>query len=104
MVKAQPIHGDTDLTNPAQCEGRIVVMKRGRSRFVEKALRAQAAGALALVVINHSDDGDRAKPVALDNSSILLTAGAESPTEMPLLRRSSEVDVGPRRSRFQWWA
>ena len=63
MVRAHPIHGESALLNAKQCAGRIVVMKRGRCRFAEKALRAQESGALALVIINHADDGERAKPV-----------------------------------------
>ena len=55
LVAADPLLGDGPLANAPALAHRIAFMKRGAVPFVSKALAAQRAGALALVV---ADDGD----------------------------------------------
>jgi len=50
IVVANPVLGTSDLVNAAEVQGNIVYMDRGTSTFVEKANRAVAAGARALIV------------------------------------------------------
>lgn len=45
--------GCGQLNNPAALNGKIALADRGGCTFVEKALRAQEAGAIALVVLNN---------------------------------------------------
>ena len=55
LVAADPLLGDGPLANAPALAHRIAFMKRGAVPLVAKALAAQRAGALALVV---ADDGD----------------------------------------------
>ena len=43
----------TGLTNAAACAGKIVVLYRGACEFGLKALRAQQAGAIGVVIVNN---------------------------------------------------
>jgi hypothetical protein len=52
-VAAAPELADADLTNAAELRGKVAVVSRGGCPFLEKALRAQAAGAVAVIVINN---------------------------------------------------
>ena len=57
---AQPELGDGDLTNAEQLAGRFAVMRRGGGvNFVTKVERAQAAGAIGVIIINSNQDGDQ---------------------------------------------
>ena len=51
-----PIRGESALANASHVTGSVAVMDRGAVSFCEKARRAQAAGAVALIVVNSSDD------------------------------------------------
>ena len=56
LVFADPPFGEVPLNNAAQCSGCLVAIKRGgHVRFVTKALHAQDAGAIAVVMINDED-------------------------------------------------
>jgi hypothetical protein len=44
--------------NARDLNGAVAIMQRGVVAFVEKARKAQAAGAVALVVLNTGDEGD----------------------------------------------
>ena len=50
LVVADPILGDSDFVNAGDMKGAIVVVQRGKVGFAVKARRAQAAGALAVIV------------------------------------------------------
>ncbi|HUP48806.1 MAG TPA: PA domain-containing protein [Thermoanaerobaculia bacterium] len=49
--------GCSAYTNPAEIAGRVALVDRGSCTFVEKALRAQAAGALGIIVVNNAECG-----------------------------------------------
>ena len=55
LVVGTPIHGEEDFKNEDSMEGAVVYVKRGKVSFVEKARRAQKAGAVAVVVSQHVD-------------------------------------------------
>lgn len=50
---ADPTLACGSLVNPAEVRGKIAVVDRGTCLFVEKALNVQAAGALAMLVVNN---------------------------------------------------
>lgn len=56
LVLAQDSLGCAALTNPADINGQIAVIYRGGCEFGEKALNAQNAGAVAVVIVNHTGD------------------------------------------------
>jgi hypothetical protein len=55
LVAAQPPLADTELSNAAEVGGAVALVERGAVSFVEKARRAQAAGAVGLVIVNSED-------------------------------------------------
>ena len=55
IVCAVPDMAEAALSNGNQLQGAIAVVKRGACTFVEKALRVQEAGALAMVAVNSAD-------------------------------------------------
>lgn len=55
LAKGDPECGDGDFLNKHDIEGAIVLLKRGKVTFLEKALRAQASGAAAVVVAQTYD-------------------------------------------------
>ena len=52
---AEPLLVDSELTNAAELAGKVAVVRRGGVQFFEKARRVQAAGAVAMVVVNTED-------------------------------------------------
>ena len=56
MVLAVPEMGCSPLENAAQVAGNIAVINRGACFFAEKALNAQAAGAVAVIIMNNRDE------------------------------------------------
>ena len=52
---AEPLLADSDLTNSAELSGKVAVVQRGGVTFFVKARRAQAAGAVAMVMVNTED-------------------------------------------------
>ena len=62
-VTAEPRLANASLTNAAAARGKVVLVHRdpenvktGRTSFVQKALHAQAAGAVMVIVVNHKND------------------------------------------------
>jgi hypothetical protein len=53
---ANPLIANAQLANGDTIRGNIAVVQRGVCSFVEKALRCQEAGALAVIVVNTDDD------------------------------------------------
>ena len=53
IVAAVPYMGESDLTNTEDLAGKIVVMGRGKATFASKSLRAQSAGAIAVVIVQN---------------------------------------------------
>lgn len=55
LCMASPECGDSELINKDDILGSIVIIKRGKVTFLEKAKRAQAAGAVAIIVTQTFD-------------------------------------------------
>jgi hypothetical protein len=55
LIFAEPRDGATDLKNIHDIKGNIAIFSRGVVSFAVKALKAEAAGALGVVVINSKD-------------------------------------------------
>lgn len=54
LVVADPVEACAPLTNAAALVGRIAIVDRGTCTFVEKVERAEAAGAIAVLVANNA--------------------------------------------------
>lgn len=86
------------ITNPEEINGNIAVLYRGACAFVTKVQNAQAAGAIAVVVINsHSGSPvtmggveDPENPIGIPSVMITQDAGA---TIMELMNAGEEVMV-----------
>ena len=52
LVAAAPLQACTTITNAASLSGGVALVERGNCTFVEKALAAEAAGAVALIVFD----------------------------------------------------
>ena len=60
ILRAEPFQADAPLRNCEALRGKIALVQRGSSSgaacsFVEKALRVQGAGAVAMVLVNTED-------------------------------------------------
>jgi hypothetical protein len=55
-VCAEPLRADAALTNSASLSGCVAVIERGGVSFVQKARRAQAAGATAVLFVNTDEE------------------------------------------------
>jgi Ring finger domain/PA domain len=55
LVLADPLTAESDLINAADMQGAIAVVQRGGTTFASKALRLQAAGAAAVIVLQTAD-------------------------------------------------
>ncbi|MGO2101880.1 MAG: T9SS-dependent M36 family metallopeptidase [Psychroflexus halocasei] len=57
-----------NLTNPAEIDGKIAVIKRGNCSFTDKVMNAQNAGAIAVIVVNN----EAGQPIRMggENTSI----------------------------------
>ena len=58
LVQTEPPLADADLTNAEGMSGSVAVCMRGGVPFIDKARRAQAAGAVALIVVNSSGESE----------------------------------------------
>ncbi|ETV81641.1 hypothetical protein, variant 1 [Aphanomyces astaci] len=65
VVVASPFHGGAPFTNPSSLRNKIVLLERGVCTFASKIQRAQAAGAVAVVVVQTAD----VWPYAMTDSS-----------------------------------
>ena len=54
VLYVNPGDGCGDFTNAAQLAGKIALVDRGTCGFIDKARRAQAAGAIAMIIVNNS--------------------------------------------------
>ena len=60
FIMGQPAKACGDrLDNSAEVRGKIVVLDRGDCYFVHKAVIAQQAGAIGLLIVNYDDDANR---------------------------------------------
>ena len=55
MVASNPSNGCAAFTNPAEVQGKIVLVDRGSCYFATKAANATTAGAAAIVIVNNVD-------------------------------------------------
>ena len=56
LVRAQPPLADAPLTNAGALAGAVAVIGRGVVPFLEKVRRAQAAGAVGVIIVNSEDE------------------------------------------------
>jgi hypothetical protein len=75
LALARPFRVDKDLENAADLKGKLVLCERGGNTFAEKAARVAAAGGLALLVVNTTDEG--------------FAPGFDEPPPLPVLGVSS---------------
>ena len=55
LVVGDPVLGDAPFANAAAMDGAVVLLQRGKVGFADKARRAQAAGAVAVIVGQTAD-------------------------------------------------
>lgn len=55
LIRSNPECGEGDILNESDMDGAIVIFKRGKVTFRDKALNAQRAGALAVIVCQTFD-------------------------------------------------
>ncbi|CAM9530370.1 unnamed protein product [Discosporangium mesarthrocarpum] len=91
LVLADPATGHTDLANASTLDRSIVVVDRGICTFASKALRAQAAGAAAVVVVQ---SGDVWPYVMEDSKGEANAGGLQIPVSM--VSRDDGKKIGPR--------
>jgi RNA-binding protein YhbY len=94
ILRAEPFQADAPLRNCEALRGKIALVQRGSSSgaacsFVEKALRVQGAGAVAMVLVNTEDSmispGDSAREgaavtipvVGIRSSNLSMLSSAE---------------------------
>jgi hypothetical protein len=101
MVLAVPEMGCSPLENAAQVAGNIAVINRGACLFTEKALNAQAAGAVAVIIMNNRIEPD--EPLARmsgDFSAVTIPAMMVSQAGGKKLRenlgRAAAIKIGMR--------
>ena len=58
LVPTQPPCGCGFIRNSGQVEGRLALIERGECSFVSKVVRAQAAGAVGVIVTDEDQDND----------------------------------------------
>ena len=112
-VRAAPPKADRALDNAAALVGRVVLVERGGATFVDKARRVEVAGAVAMVVINDSDQlyictgaapdvrlpvvcVGRAAGSAVRDGTRLRLLGAQDGLGSMLVARRADSDEGPR--------
>jgi hypothetical protein len=78
------LDGCSAYSNPAELAGRVVLVDRGECTFVEKALRAQAAGAIGIIVANNVTCG--LPPMGGDSSAVTIPSIGISKSDGDLIR------------------
>ena len=58
LVPTEPPCGCGFIQNAPQVEGRLALIERGECSFVSKVIRAQAAGAVGVIVTDEDYDND----------------------------------------------
>jgi hypothetical protein len=77
--------GCSAYTNPAEVAGRVALVDRGTCTFVQKALRAQEAGALAVVVANQEPCG--LSPMGGESTDVRIPAVGINRTDGNAIRQ-----------------
>ena len=78
------LDGCSAYSNPAELAGRVVLVDRGECTFVEKALRAQAAGAIGIIVANNVTCG--LPPMGGDSTAVTIPSIGISKSDGDLIR------------------
>ena len=72
VVAAAPANGCTALTNPSAVSGKIALIDRGTCEFSTKVLRAQQAGAVAVIIANNTPTGLPGMGPGVDAPSVTI--------------------------------
>lgn len=72
IVKAVPYEACVPLTNGTAVNGKIALIKRGNCEFGAKALRAQQAGAVAVVIVNNVPGGPVGMGIGAQGGSVTI--------------------------------
>ena len=83
--------GCTAFTNAAEMAGKIALVDRGTCTFVQKAINAQAAGAIALVVGNNAACG--LPPMGGEDTTVRIPAIGITKADADLLRAKASTGV-----------
>jgi hypothetical protein len=99
LVEARPLAACQELSNAAQVKGKVAVVLRGNCSFIAKVLHAQAAGAVAVVVINNRGNNELIRMAGDDHMvqqpsvpSVLVTR--ETGQRLLAWMRQQQVTVG----------
>ena len=78
IVAAEPADAGAPLTNAAEIAGCVALVERGGCSFVAKACaRAQAAGAVAVIIVNYADTADDDEPSSGADPDAVKPSAAE---------------------------
>ncbi len=91
LVRSQPTNGCSDFSNAAAVSGNIALIDRGSCTFEEKLSRAQAAGAVAAVVVQNNP-GEAPFPMGGDNT-VSIPAVMIGNSDGSLLKGASNVQA-----------
>ncbi|XP_060578494.1 protease-associated domain-containing protein 1-like isoform X2 [Ruditapes philippinarum] len=69
LAIAEPYHGCTHLSNTHLVKGRIVLIQRGECSFVTKAINAEQAGAVGVVITDNDVNNDHAFIDMIDDNT-----------------------------------
>ena len=106
LRRADPLEGDRALANGPELAGSIAVVRRGKATFASKALRAQAAGASAVVCVQtapvwpytmQDSTGEAAKAGGLGVPLVMVRAedGARLLALMAAAKPRPDFEPGP---------
>jgi hypothetical protein len=85
VVVAEPVTAHEELRNVSDLAGCVAIVQRGQCDFVSKALRAQRAGAVAILVANSPSDSSESD----NDAAFVMDAGSpgrHSPAELAEIR------------------
>ncbi|MGE3310007.1 MAG: S8 family serine peptidase [Limisphaerales bacterium] len=91
LVPVEPNLACEDLANSEALRGNIALIDRGTCFFADKILRAQAAGAIAVVMVNNTDS----TPISMggDPAGIRIPGVMVSKADGAILRRPADETV-----------
>ena len=95
IVLAEPLDGSTKLTN-TNADGNVVLVERGGGPFVEKAMNAQLAGAIAVVIFNN-EAGGPVKTVDAQQADVAtgITVPVVSISKADGIQLAAAIKAGP---------
>ena len=69
LVPTEPSCGCGSLDNAEAVEGNVAFVERGECSFVSKAVKAQEAGAVAIIITDHEADNDELYIIMQDDTT-----------------------------------